>query len=50
MSKGSTPRPYNKDTFNSNFDSIFGKKEKKKEEVKNERRKNSNTRRSNTSV
>ena len=32
MSKGSTPRPYDKDKFNNNFDSIF---KKNKKEVKN---------------
>jgi hypothetical protein len=28
MSKGSTPRPYDKDKFNNNFDSIFKKNKK----------------------
>ena len=32
--KGIDQRPYDREKFNDNFDSIFGKKEKKKEEVK----------------
>ena len=33
--KGIDQRPYDREKFNDNFDSIFGMKEKKKEEVKN---------------
>tara|TARA_X000001316_G_C921805_1_gene36388 strand:+ start:2594 stop:2704 length:111 start_codon:yes stop_codon:yes gene_type:complete len=29
MSKGSKPRPMNRDKFNKNFDKIFGKKKEK---------------------
>ena len=30
MSKGSKPRPYNKERFDKSFDRIFSKKEEKK--------------------
>ena len=30
MSKGSSPRPMNRDKFNENFDKIFGKKKANK--------------------
>ena len=39
MSKGSKPRPMNRDKFNENFDKIFGKKKEKTDENKNNNRK-----------
>ena len=38
MSKGSKPRPMNRDKFNENFDKIFGKKKEKTDENKNNNR------------
>jgi|TARA_R110000803_G_C11799647_1_gene299224 hypothetical protein len=32
MSKGSQPRPHDKDKFSENFDKIFNQKRKKKKE------------------
>ena len=32
MSKGSQPRPHDKDKFNKNFDLIFNKRKEKKNE------------------
>ena len=38
MSKGSQPRPHDKDKFNKNFDLIFKKRKEKKDESKRTRK------------
>ena len=38
MSKGSQPRPHDKDKFNKNFDLIFNKRKEKKNESKRTRK------------